>query len=224
MTDAQNKVYDSIAKSILGLSSSRPRLIAISGKDASGKTVMANMLAEYLKSLTDRQIIRISADDFMNERSVRRTITGSEGESCYRYTFNFDALKKFALEPLQLGGNYIYKTKVFDQPTDCEIISDDQKAMENAIVIVDGVFLFRKDLVSYWSLMILLETNDDILIERGAARDMDRIGSYEEALKKYRDRYIASQSIYYNEEHPEKSADIIINNNDFNLPFIKFSK
>ena len=224
MTDAQNKIYDCITESILGLPFSQPCLIAISGKDASGKTVMADILAEYLESRTDRQVIRISADNFMNERSVRRTITNSEGESCYRYTFNFYALKKFVLEPLLPNGNYIYKTKIFDQSTDREMISDDQKANDDAIVIIDGVFLFKKDLVNYWSLKILLETSDSILIERGATRDANRIGSYKEALKKYIDRYIASQTIYYNEENPKKSADIIVNNDDFNLPFITFSK
>ena len=220
MTEAQITTYEYISKSILELSSKSPSLIAISGKDASGKTIMANILAEYLKKKTSRQIIRISADDFMNQRSIRRTPTGSEGESCYKYTFNFDLLKKFVLEPLQVNGSYIYKTKVFDQSTDCEMISDNQKANDDAIVIIDGVFLFRKDLVNYWSLKVLLETDDDVLIERGALRDAVRIGSYIEARDKYINRYIASQTIYYNEEYPEKVADIIVNNNDYNSPVV----
>ena len=220
MTETQKIVYDYISDSILRLSSLYPRLIAISGKDASGKTVMANILGEYLKDKTDRQIIRISADDFMNERVIRRTVTGSEGESCYKYTFNFNALKKFALGPLQPNANYVYKTKFFDQTTDSKMISNNKRADNDAIIIVDGVFLFKKDLANYWSLKILLETADNIVIERGAMRDINRIGNYEDARNKYINRYIASQTIYYNEEHPEKSSDIIINNDDFNSPFV----
>jgi len=220
MTESQIITYDYISESILKLPATSPRLGAISGKDASGKTVMADLLSEYLKNKTNRQIIRISADDFMNQRSIRRTITASEGESCYKYTFDFDSLKKYVLEPLQPDGSYIHKTKVFDQPTDRQILSDDNKANNDAIVILDGVFLFKSDLVGYWDLKILLETDNDILIERGALRDTVRIGSYEEARKKYLDRYIASQTIYYDQENPTKSADIIINNNDFNNPVI----
>lgn len=224
MTKPQNKVYDYLAKYIIDLPSTHPCLIAISGKDASGKTIMADKLAEYLKSKTNRQIIRISADDFMNKRSIRRTITSSEGESCYKYTFNFDALKKYVLEPLQPDGNYVYKTKVFDQATDTEMISDDQKADNHSVIIIDGVFLFREDLVKYWSLKILLEVADDIIIERGARRDTTRIGNYEDARDRYINRYVASQTIYYNKENPEKSADIIINNDDYNLPFVASAK
>ncbi len=156
----------------------------------------------------------------MNNRSIRRTVTGSEGESCYLYTFNFDALKQFVLEPLQPNGSHIYKTKIFDQPTDSDMISDDKKADNSSIIVIDGVFLFKKDLVKYWNLKILLETNDEILIERGASRDAKRIGGYEDARKKYIDRYIASQTIYYNEEKPEEFANIIINNDNFNSPLL----
>lgn len=220
MTESQIITYDYLSESILKLPTTSPQLVAVSGKDASGKTVMADLLSEYLKSKTDRHIIRISADDFMNQRSVRRTVTDSEGESCYKHTFNFELLKKYVLEPLQLDGSYIYKTKVFDQPTDCQMLSDDNKADNDAIIIMDGVFLFKSDLVDYWDLKILLETDNDVLIERGALRDAVRIGSYEEARKKYLDRYIASQTIYYEQENPTKSADIIINNNDFNNPLV----
>ena len=220
MTESQKTLYEYLAKTILELPNNSPILVAISGKDASGKTVMADILSEFLKKLTDRQIIRISADNFMNERAVRRTVTNSEGESCYKFTFNFDALKKYVLEPLQKNEDYIYKTKVFDQPSDTEMVSDDFKADIDSIIIIDGVFLFKKDLANYWDLKVLLETADEILIERGAVRDTKRIGSYLEARKTYINRYIASQTLYYHEEHPEKSADIIINNDDYNSPFI----
>ncbi len=109
MTESQKIVYEYLSKRILDLSSTSPVLVAISGKDASGKTVMADLLANYIQGKTNRQVIRISVDDFMNERSVRYTPTTSAGESCYRHTFNFEAFKKYVLESLQPNGNYIYK-------------------------------------------------------------------------------------------------------------------
>ncbi len=54
MTDAQKIIYNFLTKIILDSPANYPKLIAISGKDASGKTVMADLLAKYLKKQTNR--------------------------------------------------------------------------------------------------------------------------------------------------------------------------
>ncbi len=220
MTDSQRAVYQAISNEILNKPIDRPLLVAINGKDASGKTMMADILAQYLTERTDRQVIRISIDDFMNERAIRYTPAASAGRSCYEYTFNFDGFVKYVLLPLHQSDSWIYKDKIFDHAADTATDSPDKVANADAIVIIDGVFLYKRDLADYWDVKILLRTNDEVVIERGAKRDELRIGSYEEARRKYIDRYIASQAIYYDEEKPEHNADIIVNNNDVNSPFL----
>lgn len=220
MTDKQLIVYTALSEKILSIEKDAPILIAINGKDGSGKTMMANILTDFLSSKTNREIIRISVDDFMNSRVVRYTPSESAGRGCYDYTFNFDTFINNVLKPLQPSGSWEYRTKVFDHATDSELLSPIKKATEDAIIIVDGVFLYKQDLVNYWDLKILLDTGDETVIERGARRDAERLGSYEVARQKYIDRYIASQTIYYNEESPEKRADIIIDNNVVGSPFI----
>jgi len=220
MTDKQQIVYLALSEKILNIKKDTPILVAINGKDGSGKTTMANILADFLSSRTSREIIRISVDDFMNSRAVRYTPSESAGRGCYDYTFNFDAFINNVLQPLQPNGTWEYRTKVFDHATDSESLSPIKKASKDAIVIIDGVFLYKQALVNYWDLKILLATNDETVIERGARRDTERLGSYEVARQKYIDRYIASQTIYYNEESPEKRANIIINNNDVESPVI----
>lgn len=218
MTEAQQTVYIHLSNAILGVKVNRPLLVAINGKDASGKTMMADALAAYLASHTTREIIRISIDDFMNERTIRYTPSESAGRSCYEYTFNFDDLVKYTLEPLRRDAGWVYKDKIFDHTTNTEMISNDKNASRDAIVIIDGVFLYKHSLVNYWDIKILLSTDDAVVIERGARRDEARIGSFEEAKRKYIDRYIVSQAIYFSEERPEEIADIIIDNNDVKSP------
>ena len=220
MNDLQRSVYNQLADIILSTAPTSPYIVAINGKDASGKTIFADNFADYLKTKTNRQIIRISVDDFMNERKVRRTSTSSEGETCYFYTFNFDAFKQYVLKPLQAGGSRIYKTKNFDHATDTAALSEDKEADNDAIVIIDGVFLYKDDLVDYWSLKILLEVSDEIVVERGARRDTNRIGDYNKARQQYVDRYVASQAIYYKQTRPFKCADIVIDNDDYLSPQI----
>lgn len=224
VNNKKNVIYHQLADIVLSNQGTSPYTVAINGKDASGKTIFADNFASYLKTKTNRQIIRISLDDFMNERRVRRTITPSEGETCYLYTFNFDLFKKYVLEPLRTEGNKIYKTKVFDYHSDKPAYSEDKKADNNAIVIIDGVFLFKDDLINYWSLKILLEVSDDIIIERGAERDTNRIGDYDRARQQYIDRYVKSQVIYYKETHPLERADIVVDNNNYESPKIITSK
>lgn len=220
MTEKQQIVYKALAKKILSIEKDAPILVAINGKDGSGKTMMANILAEFSSSKTSREIIRISVDDFMNSRAIRYTPAESAGRGCYEYTFNFDGFIDNVLKPLQTDGSWEYRTKIFDHATDSESLSPIKNADKNAIVIIDGVFLYKQDLVGYWDLKILLDTDDETVIERGARRDTARLGSYEVARQKYIDRYIASQTIYYNEESPQERADIIIDNNDIESPFI----
>lgn len=220
MTDAQQEIYKVISTIILDSAPYRPLLVAINGKDASGKTMMANALATYLSTQTSREIIRISIDDFMNERAIRYTLADSAGRGCYDYTFDIDSLVKYVLKPLKQSEGWTYKDKVFDHVTNTKVATPDKTASQDAVVIIDGVFLYRHDLVDYWDIKILLNTDDSIVIERGATRDQERIGSYEKARRKYIDRYIASQTIYFSEAKPEDVADIIIDNNDFKLPFV----
>lgn len=224
MTDKQQMVYKTLSDKILLIEKNAPTLVAINGKDGSGKTTMADLLADFLSSRTSREIIRISVDDFMNSRAIRYTPAESAGRGCYDYTFNFDGFKNNVLEPLQLNGSWKYRTKIFDHATDSESMSPVKKATKDAIVIIDGVFLYKQDLVNYWDVKILLDTDDETVIERGAQRDAERLGSYEAARQKYIDRYIASQTIYYTEESPQKRADIIINNNDVGSPFITINR
>lgn len=221
ITKGHSAVYLTLSKRILNIKKDSPVLVAINGKDGSGKTTLADNFAKFLASRTKREIVRISIDDFMNNRTIRYTPSGSAGQGCYRYTFNFEGFIGNVLTPLQAEGSWRYRTKIFDHTTDSPSLSPIKQASSDTIVVVDGVFLYKKELVHYWDLKILLDTDDEVAIERGARRDTKRLGSYEAARRKYIDRYIASQTIYYREESPAKRANIIVDNNDFTSPFIK---
>ncbi len=151
MTPEQHAVFEHIAQEALHSQVNTPYLIGVNGKDAAGKTIFSDTLAEYFKTKTDRQIIRISTDDFMNPRAVRDTPSSSLAESAYLYTFDFEAFKKYVLEPLQPGGSRAYKTKIFDETTDKPDVAKDSYASPDAIVIIDGVLLFKDNLADYFS-------------------------------------------------------------------------
>ena len=83
----------------------------------------------------------------------------------------------------------------------------------NAVLLFDGVFLFRREIDSYWDLRILVEVDPETSIERAVRRDAGADGR-EVIERKYRLRYEPAWLIYVEREHPERKANLIVHNHD----------
>ena len=217
MNEAQQYTLEFLTSNILSLQTSTPLLIGIDGKDASGKTTVANNLSAAIHNQTEREIIRVSLDDFFQPRAIR-TRQENQARGCYEDTFDIQGIVNRLLAPVKTKGTYI--TKIFDYKTDTPINFSTKHADSNAIFVVDGVFIQRPEFREYWDYVVLLDVSDEIAIERGSIRDTNRIGNIEAARSKYINRYIASQKIYYDECKPQKRADIIIDNTDYENPIV----
>ena len=105
----------------------------------------------------------------------------------YLDSFNYDSFKKFLSDTLQLSND--------------------------SIVLVDGIFLLRPELIDIWDFKIFIDVSLETSIARGVKRgDADR--------RRYETRYMPGQKLYLSECQPTKNADIVIGNNDFNNPEI----
>ncbi len=56
---------------------------------------------------------------------------------------------------------------------------------KNMILIVDGTFLLKKDVAYLFDYKIFVDTNFEIARKRGAKRETEAFGSYEEAEKMF---------------------------------------
>ncbi len=221
MNKAQQRILKLISYNILSIETSVPMLIGIDGKDASGKTTFADSLSTTLQKQSDREIIRVSLDDFFQPRSIR-SWQKNQARGCYEDTFDIQGIIKHLLAPIKSSG--MYTAKIFDYKTDTSISIITKNTSSNAIFVIDGVFIQRPEFREYWDYTVLLDISDKTAIERGSVRDTDRIGDLESARQKYINRYIASQEIYYDECKPQAKANIIIDNTDFNNPIVIHSK
>lgn len=217
MNESQRCVLGLIASNILSIKSSLPLLIGVDSKDASGKTTFANNLSSTLQKRTDREIIRVSLDDFFQPRSVRSR-QENQASGCYEDTFNIKGIIGHLFASIKTDGTYT--AKIFDYETDSSVKIKSTRASLNAVFVIDGVFLQRPEFREYWDYTILLDVSDDTAIKRGSIRDTSRIGNIEAARQKYIDRYIASQNIYYDECNPREKANIIIDNTDYENPIV----
>ena len=74
------------------------------------------------------------------------------------------------LEPMGRGGSGRYAAKRFDLGNDKPFDLDPRQAEPTAALIVDGIFLHRPELRSYWDVSIFLKVDFNVSLPRGAAR------------------------------------------------------
>ncbi len=207
-----------LAKMIFQLQTNHhPVRVAIDGVDASGKTTLADELAQVMQA-GDRQIIRASVDNFHNPEHIRRKRGGLSPEGFYYDSYNYDALENLLLKPLGPGGDRHYQTAVFDlikdQPSETPI----ETADHDAILLFDGIFLLRPQLESFWDLTVYIAADFDQTMARGIRRDAKLYGSVGIAAERYKKRYIPGQKQYHQQANPLDKADILIDNNDVETP------
>lgn len=212
----QQELIRRLAEIVLFIKRNHPVRVGIDGVDAAGKTTLADSLAAYLKA-QDKPIIRASVDSFHNPKSIRYQKGRNSPEGYYEDSFNNQAIIDNLLSPLGESGGLKHKKTIFDSKTNQKVAAPTETAKADSILIMDGVFLFRPELIRYWDLKIFLEVNFEKVIVRAKNRD----GSAQEILDRYRRRYIPGQQLYLRDAKPAEKADLVIDNNDFENPTIK---
>lgn len=213
-------LLNDLAAMIAKLNTARPIRIAIDGRTASGKTTLANELAECLK-VSGRQIIRTSIDGFHRPKVERYARGRHSAEGYYHDARDLPAINALLLNPLGPGGDQWYRTASFDLHNDVPIEQDPQFAPADAILIVDGTFLQRPELREGWDLAIFVETSEHVSEQRGIARDTQLLGGAETTRELYANRYRPAFALYESVAAPTLSADAIINNDDFEQPELR---
>lgn len=206
-----------LAALIDGAQSGCPDRIAIDGRDAAGKTTLADELAGLL-SKQRRRVIRASVDGFHRTRELRHRQGRGSPEGYYRDAFDYAALRAELLEPLGPRGSRVYRTAVFDPATDSAIEQEPALAPDDAVLLVDGVFLLRPELRDAWDIRIYVSVTQEESLRRALRRDVALFGSEVETERLYRERYLPGQQIYHAEARPEETAHAVVVNDDPDRP------
>ncbi|WP_270606795.1 hypothetical protein [Bacillus mobilis] len=210
-----------IADDILKLNVTHPTRVGVSGITASGKTTFANELAEEIKERGVR-VIRASIDDFHNPRAIRYAQGKESARGYYEDAHDYIAFKERLLKPLGPNGNLLYETISHNLITDMPVHNEPLLAQSNMVLIVDGTFLLKKDVVHLFDYKIFVDTDFEIARKRGAKRETEAFGSYEKAEKIFLNRYHAACKMYIDEHNPKICADVVFRNSDFDDSIVVF--
>lgn len=192
-----------------------PARVAIDGVDGVGKTSLADELATALRT-RGRQVIRAAIDGFHNPRRLRYRRGRSSPEGYFLDSFDHEALIAVLLAPLGPGGARRYRRAVFDYRTDSEATTPEEIASPDAILLFDGVFLHRPELLPYWDLGIFLEAPFAVTVARMAARD----GGSPDVQAAENRRYVEGQDLYLRACEPQRAAAIVVDNENLAAPHI----
>ena len=212
----RGEVLDRLAGAVGSVTVAHPTRVAIDGPPAAGKTTLADELAVVLRA-QGRDVIRATIDDFLFPRAQRYRRGEYSVESCYFDTHDYDALNRVLLDPLGPGGDRRFQHAVYDRTADTAVSPLVTTAPADAVLIFDGVFLMRPELIDRWDLRIFVSTALEKTMDSAVIRER-RVSSPAEVERRWRERYIPSQQLYFATVRPTDHANIIVHNDEPQQP------
>ncbi|TCC44015.1 uridylate kinase [Kribbella capetownensis] len=213
----RSELLGRLAAAVGSVANAHPTRVAVDGPPAAGKTTLADELALVLRA-QGRDVIRATIEDFLTPRSQRYRRGEDSAEGCYHDSFDFDAMHKALLDPLGPGGDRRFRQAVYDKVTDTPRSEPIVTAPADAVLLFDGVFLMRPELIDRWDLRIFVSAPFENTLDRARTRDQTPSRSATEVERRYRSRYIPSQQFYFDTVRPTDQADIVVHNDDPHHP------
>ena len=208
-----------LAAEIVAIERDHPVRVAIDGLSASGKTVLADELAEYVR-LHGRAVIRAGIDGF-HHPPHRRYARGKDSVEGYFFdSFNYPAAREHLLDPLGPGGEGRYVPALRDHTTEQDVRHATDLAPRGAILLFEGVMILRDELNDCWDYRIYVHTDTREILRRAVQRDVGRLGDADQVQNKYLSRYLPGQQMYLELVGPQDLADVVIDNTDAAEPRI----
>ena len=210
-------LLDRLVGTIESVTIPHPLRVAVDGPPAAGKTTLADELALLLRG-RGREVIRASTEGFQLPQAQRYRHGEFSPEANYHETFDYDTLRRVLLDPLGPDGDWCYQQAVYDLDTDAALSPPVTTAAADAVLLLDGVFLLRPELIGRWDLRIFVSAPFEAALDRARTRDQTALRPGTEVERRYRSRYIPSQQFYFDTARPADHADIIVHNDEPRRP------
>lgn len=189
-------------------------VIAIDGVDGAGKSHLAAELVSLAPHVAGREVHRVSIDGFHHPRAVR-VARGTGPDTFYRDSYDYDAFRERVLGPFRGGREFV--PAVHDVVSDEPVFPDPVEASDDAVLLVDGIFLRRPELAGEWDASLMLLVPLAVSVPRGNARFPDRPAGTDDPAHPANQRYVGGQRLYLQQArvHP---PTWILDNTDLQRP------
>lgn len=216
MTPQRAKLLAEVAALVPAAAEGACTRVGVDGVDGAGKTVFAAELADALRQ-AGREVVPVSLDDFHHVRVVRYRRGRTSSEGFWLDSFDYRRFAAEVLEPLGPGGSRRYRPRGHDLATDEVLDGPLHLASEGAVLVVDGLFLHRRELEGLWDFTIFLDVPFEVTVARMAGRD----GTHPDPSDPSMARYVEAQRRYFAEREPWSRADAVVDNADVARPVLR---
>ena len=187
--------------------SNRTLIIGIDGLGGAGKSTASEKLYKYFND-NRYHVTLLHIDDFIYPKVIRYNDNYAEWECYYNLQWRYDYLINDVILPIKSGNDFNSKIELYDKDNDV-YFSSDVNVPVGSIVIIEGVFLQRKELKDLFDYMIYIDIPEAVRLNRVLERD-GYIGERQQIKTKYNDRYFPAEHHYIEVCSPSKNADYII--------------
>ncbi|MFE0588963.1 uridylate kinase [Micromonospora echinospora] len=205
-----------LAEAVGSVAVAHPTRVAVDGPPAAGKTTLADELAVVLRE-QGRHVVRATIDDFLFPRARRYPRGEYSAEGCYFDAHDYDALNRVLLDPLGPDGDRRFQHAVYDRTTDTASSPPVTTVPADAVLLFDGVFLMRPELIDRWDLRVFVSTALAETVDRAVIRER-RVSSRADVERRWRERYIPAQQFYFATVRPTDHVDIVVHNDEPQQP------
>ncbi|WFA07703.1 adenylyl-sulfate kinase [Tissierella sp. Yu-01] len=182
-------------------------IVGIDGLGGAGKSTVANLLEQKLLN-ENYSVYILHIDDFIHEKRVRYSESKEEWYCYYNIQWRYDYLIKEILLPIKNKGKIEKQIELYDKENDTHIL-ESICIPQNTVLLLEGMFLQRKELKRYLDFTIYLEVPQEVRLERVLLRDK-YIGELEDIRYKYERRYFPAEEKYILEYSPIENADLVL--------------
>ena len=186
----------------------RALLVGISGIDGSGKGFIAQKIFESLSQHGHRVAV-INIDGWLNLPHIRFNRT-APAENFYDQAIRFDELFSKLILPLKERRSIDLEAD-FTEETANAYKTMRYRYSDIDFILLDGIFLFKKELRGYFDLQIWVDCSFQTALLRAVRRCQEGLPPTQ-TIQAYEEIYFPAQVIHFEKDCPRETANFIISN------------
>jgi uridine kinase len=207
---AQGSTVEEIVEAVARLregANGRSVLVGVSGIDGSGKGFVSARLADALMARSLETAV-VNIDPWLSPPSVRFGEV-DPGAHFYRHAFDFGPLFEAVVRPLRAHRRLHIETTLSGEFGDPFLQRYDYEDVD--VVLLEGIFLFRRDLREEYDLRVWIETSFETALARALLRGQEGLPR-DETVRAYEKIYFPAQRHHFLMDDPKGAADLTYDN------------